>query len=468
MAKKKKFYAVRAGNNIGIFNTWAECESSVNGFREAQYKSFENEDEAKLYLEGKDSIILHRHKAEEINGVVAYVDGSFSVEKNRYSFGCVVIGKEGKIHSYYGYGDNPVALEINNIAGELQGTMYAVKWAYENEYKNILIKHDYEGISKWCNKEWKAKNTSVKEFVNFIEEYKQNIKIDFEKVTGHSGDKYNEEADRLAKTALECGRNISKGDTWIKVDNITSEDISIIIDVITEDIKEIQVSLEPKAFGKMYRLKLPDEYVVIKMYEDKKRVLIQGKFGIITSTLLSSISELIDISDMNEIRNQFFNINIDKNIVTEQFEGYLINSAEFIPEKISRVLHQAVYNLNIVGDMYDASFLVYPALRGLEGIIKLILEKHKIDCSNGFKMFKQRGKTAYILDEESNKRIGSPKKIGHINRLYTHYHKQRHPISHWNDPTAMIDDTKIITDCNTAHTIIKDTLQLIDEYYKIS
>ncbi|MDY3360013.1 MAG: viroplasmin family protein [Clostridium celatum] len=29
MAKKKMFYAVKAGNNIGIFNTWAECEQSV-------------------------------------------------------------------------------------------------------------------------------------------------------------------------------------------------------------------------------------------------------------------------------------------------------------------------------------------------------------------------------------------------------------------------------------------------------
>lgn len=468
MAKKKRFYAVKAGNNIGIFNTWTECEQSVKGFSNAEYKSFENEEEAKLYLEGKDSIILHKHKAEEINGVVAYVDGSFSIEKNRYSFGCVIIGTEGKVHSYGGYGDNPVALEINNIAGELQGAMYSVKWAYENEYKNILIKHDYEGISKWCNREWKAKNTTVKEFVTFIDEYKDCINIRFEKVNGHSGDKYNEEADRIAKAALDSGRNISKGDTWIKVNNITAEDISVIIDVITEDIDEVQVVEETKPFGKMYRVKLPNEYVVVKVYADKQRVLIQGKFGRLTSALLSNIAELIDISDMNEISNQFFKIDIDKNKVTEQFGGYLINSAEFIPERISRVLHQAVYNLNITGDMYDASFLVYPALRGLEGIIKLILGKHKIDCSNGFNMFKQRGKTAYILDEAANRRIGSHKKIGHINKLYTHYHKHRHPISHWNDPNAMIDDTKIITDCNTAHKIIKDTLKLIDEYYKIS
>ena len=38
--QKKKYYAVRNGRQIGIFNTWAEWEKVVKGYSGAEYKSF--------------------------------------------------------------------------------------------------------------------------------------------------------------------------------------------------------------------------------------------------------------------------------------------------------------------------------------------------------------------------------------------------------------------------------------------
>lgn len=37
---KQKFYAVKKGKNIGVYNTWDECKKQVNGFSGAEYKSF--------------------------------------------------------------------------------------------------------------------------------------------------------------------------------------------------------------------------------------------------------------------------------------------------------------------------------------------------------------------------------------------------------------------------------------------
>lgn len=47
---KKKFYAVRKGYNIGIYNTWDECKKQVNGFSGAEYKSFTLLEEANEYM----------------------------------------------------------------------------------------------------------------------------------------------------------------------------------------------------------------------------------------------------------------------------------------------------------------------------------------------------------------------------------------------------------------------------------
>ena len=36
----KKYYAVKAGRNTGIFETWDEAKEEVHGFKNAIYKSF--------------------------------------------------------------------------------------------------------------------------------------------------------------------------------------------------------------------------------------------------------------------------------------------------------------------------------------------------------------------------------------------------------------------------------------------
>jgi ribonuclease H-related protein len=48
-----KYYAVKQGYKIGIFDNWEECKESVNGFKGAQYKSFRSEEEALKYLDQK-------------------------------------------------------------------------------------------------------------------------------------------------------------------------------------------------------------------------------------------------------------------------------------------------------------------------------------------------------------------------------------------------------------------------------
>jgi hypothetical protein len=50
MAKKKKWYAVRAGQKIGVFETWDECKLQVDGFKDAAFKAFDSHEDALLFL----------------------------------------------------------------------------------------------------------------------------------------------------------------------------------------------------------------------------------------------------------------------------------------------------------------------------------------------------------------------------------------------------------------------------------
>lgn len=203
----KKYYAVKKGRKTGIFKTWGECKAQVDGYSDASYKAFTTLKDAEnfLYNNGNNNVLplnleLEPQKSLTLNTVSAYIDGSFSDEINKYSYGCVIIAES--IIELSGAGDNAEALGMRNVAGELLGAMAAIKWAVKNNYNCIILYHDYEGIAKWANGEWKAKHESTKKYVNFIKKYSSSLKIEFVKVLAHSGVKYNEQADKLAKKAL--------------------------------------------------------------------------------------------------------------------------------------------------------------------------------------------------------------------------------------------------------------------------
>lgn len=49
-----KFYAVRAGHQPGIYDTWAECQKQISGFRGAQFKSFTTREDAEAFAAGQE------------------------------------------------------------------------------------------------------------------------------------------------------------------------------------------------------------------------------------------------------------------------------------------------------------------------------------------------------------------------------------------------------------------------------
>ena len=72
----------------------------------------------------------------------------------------------------------------------------------EHGYSSITIYYDYEGIEKWANGIWKANKAGTQRYKEFVAKQREKIEISFSKVAAHTGVKYNEMADQLAKAAL--------------------------------------------------------------------------------------------------------------------------------------------------------------------------------------------------------------------------------------------------------------------------
>ena len=249
-----KYYAVKDGRKIGIFETWNECQKSVEGYSGAQYKSFKNKEDAIAYLNNeKGNKNIDNLNQDEM---IAYVDGGYDSSKNYYSYAVILFQKDDRIE-YSGLDNKTEIINMNNVAGEIEAAKLAMRIAVKKEMKKLYIYYDYEGIEKWCTGEWKSRKRYTKEYKNYYKEIKENLKVKFIKVEAHSGNKLNEEVDLLAKKVLN---NVDKINSNPEKDNLVSSKLGKnqkipVLNIIKEDGNIIYTDEIFSEFKELWELK---------------------------------------------------------------------------------------------------------------------------------------------------------------------------------------------------------------------
>lgn len=178
-----KFYAVRKGLKVGVFNSWDDCKAVTQGYTGAEYKSFKTEEEANAYLNGSmtansyNNMIVPEPNKEDANLFTSslYKDGIIY-------FGCVIQLSNKKL-KFYG----KIGYKADNIgfAGELFSTSVGIQIAKDLGVQNINIFYNYDGVERWSKGEWQAKNDLSSHFVGFVTNYRllNSLNYNFYKIT---------------------------------------------------------------------------------------------------------------------------------------------------------------------------------------------------------------------------------------------------------------------------------------------
>jgi ribonuclease HI len=231
--KKKKYYAIHKGQPPApvIIDDWILCKEKIHNFPGAQYKSFKTKEAAIAYLamkegveplvfvadhpelaegiqmallENKEDLIYNRPKETEID---LYVDGSFQEGIAAYGYGCVLVLDGEVIDSFFGFGNKKDAVALRNVSGEMLGAVEGLKKVYSLGYKSVSLHFDYQGIESWAIGEWKRNNIHTSAYHEYMKKVRRKIQIAFVKVQAHSGNKWNEMADVLAKEGVQAAKH---------------------------------------------------------------------------------------------------------------------------------------------------------------------------------------------------------------------------------------------------------------------
>jgi len=142
-----------------------------------------------------------------VSGVAAYVDGSWL--DGAVGYGVVMLRDEALATELSGRVDDESVQGMRQVGGELQAVYEAIRWCKQNGVHQLSVYYDYEGISRWVTGEWEAKRTATRAYAEAIRD--SGVSIRWEKVEAHSGDRWNERADQLAKAGAKQ-RSAETGD----------------------------------------------------------------------------------------------------------------------------------------------------------------------------------------------------------------------------------------------------------------
>ena len=145
-----------------------------------------------LAYASQDEIFLDAH---------AYVDGSYNPSLKKASYGLVMfLGKEVlEVRGMAFETDD----KVSNYDGEIQGAIKAMEICALRGVKKLFLYYDFTGIKDDSKGKKKIKKVIGERYREYYRYLKDKVMIDFVKVKAHSGEKYNNRADYLAKQALK-------------------------------------------------------------------------------------------------------------------------------------------------------------------------------------------------------------------------------------------------------------------------
>lgn len=213
--------------------------------------------------------------------------------------------------------------------------------------------------------------------------------------------------------------------------------------------------------GKQYHITSENGEVLHLIYYNNFAIHFQGRPSIVFNKAIEKLLDIFPSKDVVKELLGYYNITIPKEDFEQELKTIYPNLYNGIDEKMRAIILPSIaLKRVIVEGLDDYSYIAYPALRGIEGVLKSIFQKNGIIIENktGFGGYFKFNYTKQIweAEESTSQIITNSDTCNKLSNMYTVYNNIRHSLFHVDTLAPKL------TIKQDAISIVEEVLNIID------
>jgi len=193
-----------------------------------------------------------------------YVDGSCLGENVGY--GLVVIKANQVVDELYGPMEEEAVQGMRQVAGELRAAQEAILWCQTHNVPEVSLFYDYEGIKKWATDAWRANKPATQAYAQAAQEW--SVVVHWHKVDSHTGNRWNDYADQLAKRGASQRQQIPQEEQQDLIDEVYDKTSGFVEFLVQQGIASSFRGLINNQFA---RVIIGSKQGIFDVYNSRKR-----------------------------------------------------------------------------------------------------------------------------------------------------------------------------------------------------
>lgn len=261
---------------------------------------------------------------------------------------------------------------------------------------------------------------------------------------------------------IEHGEISSLNDVKVSIKKFNKKDFDFYIEYIS-DCKIKSKDIKKNEISTRFILKSDYDDTLHITFYNNLTMLIQGKPLYLFSESLQFLSELLPQNEYIGALIESCNIEIDIQEIKDELRAKCENSISLFGKHVQNILCSALVLKEVIFISTDYSYLAFPALKGLEAYLIILLGKSKIEVSKAEPMsrcFAGDRSNMYLRPEF---KPSDQKLLNAIEKCYNYYKLQRHGLFHID---GIPEGSRIIEKRNEAIEIVDHIFELIESTYK--
>lgn len=267
-------------------------------------------------------------------------------------------------------------------------------------------------------------------------------------------------AELVAKCAVAAESRLEVSLTKVTVDKVES----LLGYLKTCDIKSF--TEETKVHHKQFRfVGKQGDTLTVNSFTTTGTLQLQGKHALLASYAMDFLTTVLDYKEAIDLQIKGFSVKSSAETILHELAGQLPRAIGQLGRTVQAQLASALALTKSEIPLMDYGAIAFPALRGLEGMLKSELSKAGFDLTrvrDFGEYFEAKVVGQYVMRADHAALAKQPKAT-ELASCYTVYQRQRHTVAHMDSNP---ETSRVLASMSEAKTVVTCVFDTIEQFFK--